>query len=79
MRYVAESRLPPEEIVAKATSFFGEGGIGLEKSSQTPCCVHFVGGGGYVTVGAAEVEGKTEVELETIEWDHQVEKFMQEL
>ena len=76
--YSVETKKGPEEIVAKAKAFFGEGedGLGLSVSAENPCCVTFIGGGGHVSVTASEGEDRTEVTLETREWDHQVKTFM---
>jgi len=59
-----------------AKAHFGEGGLGLDAAEQGPCCVHFEGGGGYVSVMAGEGESKTTVDLETREWDYHVRQFM---
>ncbi len=75
-RYGVETRLKPEEVVKRAATYFGEGGLGLEVEERDPCCVYFSGGGGHVLVTAVEEEGKTTVDLETREWDYHVRKFM---
>ena len=59
-----------------AVAHFGEGGLGLDAAEQGPCCVHFEGGGGYVSVTASERENRTAVDLETREWDYPVRQFM---
>jgi hypothetical protein len=41
--------------------------------------VYFEGGGGHVLVTATEGDTKTKVELETREWDYQVEQFMNQI
>ena len=78
-RYSVESATSPEEVAEEAKVFFGEGGLGLEITSETPCCVTFRGGGGHVTVSASEEKGVTEVELESREWDYHVEQFMRKI
>lgn len=78
-RYSVESATSPEEVVEEAKVFFGEEGLGLEITSETPCCVTFRGGGGHVTVAASDKEGKTEVDLETREWDYHVKRFMHQV
>ena len=75
-RYGVESKLKPEEVIKKAKEYFGEGGLGLSVTDRDPCCAYFEGGGGHVSVTASEGDSKTQVDLETREWDYQVEKFM---
>jgi hypothetical protein len=48
-------------------------------TEQNPCCFSFAGGGGYVSVTVSAGEKKTTVELETREWDYQVQQFMREI
>ncbi len=45
-------------------------------TEQSDTCAYFEGGGGGVEVTAcADDKGKTLVDLETREWEQQVEKF----
>ncbi len=74
MRYGAETKLGPSEVLDRAAEYFGKE-LGLELSSRDDCCASFVGGGGHVTITVAEGQ-KTAVDLETREWDYQVKKFM---
>jgi hypothetical protein len=47
---------------------------------RNECCLSFEGSGGHVTVSAARCKpDRTEVDLETREWDYQVKRFMEEL
>jgi hypothetical protein len=77
MRYGKETKLEPAEVLDLAEEYFGEGGLGLEVTSRDDCCISLAGGGGHVTVTVIEGE-KTEVDLETREWDYQVKEFMAE-
>jgi hypothetical protein len=77
--YSVKTKKSPEEVVEQAKTYFGEEGLGLSISGENPCCVTFEGGGGHVSVTASQEEGKTEVELETREWDYHVQKFMGEV
>lgn len=74
--YSVKTKKSPGKVVEQAKAYFGEEGLGLSISEENPCCVTFEGGGGYVSVTASQQEGKTEVELETREWDYHVQKFM---
>jgi len=78
-RYGVETKIKPEEVITRAKEYFGKGGLGLSATDRNPCCVYFEGGGGHVSVTASEGEQKTQVELETREWDYQVKHFMGEI
>jgi hypothetical protein len=80
MRYDVQTYLTPREVLQAAISFFGVD-LGLELQSQGLNSLHFVGGGGHVTltVQTAPDSDQTSVELETREWDIQVEEFMARL
>lgn len=69
----------PAKVLERAVSFFGPGGLGLISPGIEDNCTNFEGGGGHVAISVCEKEGKTDVELETQEWDIQVRKFMGEL
>ncbi len=78
-RYSKESKLQIDEVLRRAVDFFGTG-LGLTVAERTECCLSFEGGGGHVTVSAARCEpDRTDVDLETREWDYQVKKFMEEI
>ena len=76
--YSVKTKLSLEDVMAKANAFFA-GQLGLEVTEPEPCCVSFLGGGGYVTVRVSNERKPTEVELETREWDHHVRQFMHEI
>jgi hypothetical protein len=78
-RYAVESNLKPEEVIDKAKEYFGENGLGLSVTDRDPCCAYFEGGGGHVSVTASEDDGKTQVDIDTREWEYQVEHFMGEI
>lgn len=81
MLYEFKTKLTPQEVINRAVDFFGQrpGGIGLDITEQTECCVVFVGGGGHVRVTASAEEKSTRVEIETREWDNQVKQFMRKM
>jgi hypothetical protein len=74
MRYEVQTYMTPEEVLEEALSFFGVG-LDLELQSRGIGALHFVGGGGHVTITVKD-EAPVSVELETREWDAQVEEFM---
>jgi hypothetical protein len=79
-RYSKQSQWEPHEVLRRAEDFFGAGGLGLNVTERTECCLSFEGGGGHVTVAATRcVPDYTDVDLETREWDYQVKRFMEEI
>jgi hypothetical protein len=74
--YSVDTKRSREQIMARAKDFFGAPGLGLEMEERGDACLYFSGGGGHVQVTVLECEGKTTVELETREWDYQVQQFM---
>jgi hypothetical protein len=74
-RYSVETKLSPEEAIERAVAYFGEAGLKLDVTEHSSCCARFEGGGGHVHVTASG-GAKTEVILETREWDYDVRQFM---
>jgi hypothetical protein len=70
------TKLGQEEVVERLKKYFGKGGLGLEICQETPQCLSFEGGGGYVTTTIRPEEGKTVINLVTQEWDYQVKEFV---
>ena len=66
-----------DEVMRRASDFFGPKGLGLEEKTRDACCTSFEGGGGYVLVTVAEAEGKRDVDIEAREWDYQAERFLE--
>lgn len=79
IRITKETKLTPAEILERASSFFGKGGLGLKETDRNPCCVFFEGGGGHVSVTVIEEDNNRSVEVETREWEYQVKQFMGKL
>jgi hypothetical protein len=69
-------RLKPEEVIEKASRYFGKGGEGLDETERGPCCISFSGAGGYATVAVSERENQREVEVETREFEYQAKRFL---
>jgi hypothetical protein len=74
MRYEVQTYMTPEEVIETAIGFFGVD-LALELQSHAFGALHFVGGGGHVTLTLKDEDPVT-AELETREWDVQVEEFM---
>jgi hypothetical protein len=77
--YGVRTKLSPEGAVDKAVSYFGEEGLGLEITDRGERCVNFKGGGGHVDIVTCRDKGKTEVDIDTREWDIQVKSFMRQI
>jgi len=77
MRYGTETNLSTTQVLEKVEEYFGPDGLGLDVSSRDNCCISLSGGGGHVTVTVTEGD-KTSLDIETREWDYQVEKFLAE-
>jgi hypothetical protein len=58
---------------------FGKEGLGLEEKEKNPCCITFEGGGGYVAIDIADEKKRTNVDVETREWEYQVKQFLGKL
>ena len=72
----AKTGLSQEEVAKQLKKFFGKGGLGLNLTEETPQCLTFEGGGGYVTANLCLEDGKTRIHLVTQEWEIQVKKFL---
>lgn len=70
-----KTKLSQEDVIKQTKRFFGEGGLGLKVTEETPQCLTFEGGGGFVTVTVCSEKGQTQVDLVTQEWDYQVKRF----
>ena len=78
-QYGFTTRLSPEDTIDKAVSYFGEEGLGLDITDRGKRCVNFKGGGGHIDIITCRDKGKTEVDIETREWDIQVKSFMRQI
>jgi hypothetical protein len=66
-----------DEVISRASDFFGPKGLGLEEKDRNECCINLEGGGGYVSVTVVEEEGRRDVDIEAREWDYQVKRFLE--
>jgi len=74
-----ESKVKPEEAIKRAVAFFGPKGYGLEVKDEGNCCVTFEGGGGSVHVSATASKKGSSVDIESVEWDYQTNKFLEKI
>ena len=68
----------PAKVLERAVSYFGPGGLGLISQGIEDDCANFEGGGGHIAISTRKKDGKTDIELETQEWDIQVLEFLKE-
>jgi len=69
----------PQEVARRLKDFFGKGGLGLDLKEETPTCLTFEGGGGYVNAVLCQEGAETRIDLTTQEWDYQVKEFASSL
>jgi hypothetical protein len=74
MRYGTNTRLEPKIVLKKAEDYFGA--LGLKLSSKEENGISWDGPVGYVTIRIYPGE-ESEVDINTVEWDSQVKKFLQ--
>jgi len=73
------TKLSEGMVVERLKKFFGKEGLGLNLTEETPQCLTFEGGGGYVTATICQETGKTRVDLVGQEWDYHVKEFASKL
>jgi len=74
-----KTKLSPEEAVEKAVAFFGPDGYGLEVKENYKNHAYFEGGGGSVAISTSVKDEKTAVDIESREWDFQVQEFAEKI
>lgn len=79
IKIAKQTRSTPEEVIDRASKFFGKGGAGLEEKDRNPCCVSFEGGGGYVSISIYDEEKHRMVEVESREYEYQAKRFLETL
>ena len=79
IRITKQTRLMPEDIIFKSDKFFGKQGEQLEEKERNPCCITFVGSGGYVSISIVEDGNRRTVDAETREFEYQVRRFLERL
>ncbi len=76
IKIAKQTRLTPEQVIDRASKFFGKNGEGLEEKERNPCCISFEGGGGYVSISINEEEKNRMVDVETREFEYQAKQFL---
>lgn len=80
IHYESQSDRSPQEIMARAREYFGQGpeGLGLALAAEQPQALQFSGGGGMVEV-AVRSNGAPTVEVSAREWTHHAEQFVRQV
>jgi hypothetical protein len=76
IKIAKQTELTSEQVIDRASKFFGKGGEGLEEKERNPCCISFEGGGGYVSISIYDEENSRVVEVETREFEYQAKQFL---
>ncbi len=76
LRISKQTTLTSDAVIAKASSYFGKGGEGLDETERGSCCISFAGAGGFLTVMVREKDSKREVDVETREFEYQARRFL---
>lgn len=81
LRMGKETSETPQEVLNKAIAYFGENGVGLKLVEQSPNTVQFTGGGGHVQVMVSPTADghKTEIDIQTRDWEYDVKRFLQKI
>ena len=77
LRIAKQTRLKPDEIISKASAYFGKGGENLTEMERNPCCISFEGAGGYVSISIADEDKHRVVDAETREFEYQIKRFLE--
>ena len=76
IKIAKQTKLASEELIDRASTFFGKDGEGLEETERNQCCISFEGGGGYVSISIYDEEKHRTVDVETREFEFQAKQFL---
>jgi hypothetical protein len=79
IRIAKQTRLTPEEIIERASEYFGKGGQELTETQRNLCCISFEGVGGYVAVSVVDEDRHRTVDVESREFEYQARRFLEKL
>jgi len=77
IRLTKPTRLESNDVIARASAFFGKDGEALTEKQRNVCCIAFEGSGGYVTVFVMDEDNRRTVDVETREFEYQVKRFLE--
>lgn len=76
LRMGTKTKESPQEVLAKASAFFGPNGVGLNIIPRGENVLEFSGGGGFVRVEAEPTEKGTDIDVQSQEWNYDVKRFL---
>jgi len=79
IRIAKNTRLKPEDVIERASKYFGHGGQGLTETQRGSCCISFEGTGGYVAVSVTEENNNRTVDVESREFEYQARQFLDKI
>jgi len=79
IRIAKQTRLKPEDIMERASKYFGKGGEELQEMQRNLCCISFEGVGGYVSVSVVEEDKHRVVDVESREFEYQAKRFLEKI
>jgi hypothetical protein len=79
IRVSKKTKLRPNEVVKRASIFFGKGGEELKETERGACCISFEGAGGYVAVSIVDEEKHRVVDVEAREFEYPAKRFVETL
>lgn len=79
MRYSAQTDATGPDVIARAVDVFGPAGHGLTLVDRGMLSARFESQVGHVALEATRTDGRTEVDIETREFDREVQAFIQDL
>jgi hypothetical protein len=76
-----ETKRSASQVLEQATNYFGPDGLGLDVTYRDDASMELQGGGGYIVVRAKPQQDidMTAVEIESREWEYDVERFLGEI
>lgn len=77
LRYSAETKLTPAQLMARAEEFFTQRVSGLKVTDRGDCGIYLESSFGFVTIEDCMKKGKrTVLEIVTREYDYEVKDFL---
>lgn len=77
MRYGAVTDLPGPDVIARAVAEFGPAGLGMRLTERDLLSARFENPIGHVALEASRTpDGRTEISVETREYDREVQQFI---
>jgi hypothetical protein len=80
MLHIAKkTRLNREEIINRASKYFGKNGEGLTETCRNLCSISFEGIGGYLSTSVTDESRFRMVDVETREFEYQAKRFLERI